>query len=78
MVNITIEYCAVCNYTDRAIDAMTEVVKNHEFKTGSIVLVPSDNGKFEVTVGNQLIFSKLQTGRNAEEGEIARIVGDVL
>ncbi len=57
---------------------MAEVLKNHEFKIGSIVLIPSDSGKSEVTVGDQLIYSKLQTGRHAEEGKIARLVRDVL
>ena len=57
---------------------MAEVLKDYEFKIGSVMMIPSDSGKFEVTVGNQLVYSKLQTGRHAEEGEIARLVGDVL
>lgn len=57
---------------------MAEVLRNYEFKIGNIVIIPSDSGKFEVTVGEQLIYSKLQIGRHAEEGEIARLVGDVL
>ena len=57
---------------------MAEVLRNYEFKIGNIVIIPSDSGKFEVKVGEQLIYSKLQIGRHAEEGEIARLVGDVL
>jgi len=33
-------------------------------------LVPSDGGRFEVTVNDQLLFSKLQTGKRAEVSEI--------
>jgi selenoprotein W-related protein len=33
--------------------------------------VPSDGGRFEVTVNDQLIYSKLQIHRHAEPGEVA-------
>jgi selenoprotein W-related protein len=35
-----------------------------------ITLVPSDGGKFEVTVNNSLVYSKLQTGRHTEPSEV--------
>jgi selenoprotein W-related protein len=41
-----------------------------------LVLVPSHGGRFEVTVDGQLIFSKHETHRHAEPGEIVRLVGD--
>jgi selenoprotein W-related protein len=39
-----------------------------------IDLVPSSKGRFEVTLDDELIFSKAGLGRHAEPGEIARIV----
>ena len=39
-----------------------------------LVLVPSDNGCFEVTKGDTLVFSKLESGRFPEDGEIAAIL----
>jgi len=36
--------------------------------------VPSDGGRFEVFVGNQQIYSKLDTGRFPEEREIIAAV----
>jgi selenoprotein W-related protein len=41
-----------------------------------LVLVPSHGGRFEVTVDGQRIFSKHETHRHAEPGEIVRLVGD--
>jgi selenoprotein W-related protein len=41
-----------------------------------LVLVPSHGGRFEVTVDGQLIFSKQETHRHAEPGEVVRLVGD--
>ena len=33
-------------------------------------LVPSDRGKFEVSLNGELIFSKLQEGRFPDDGEV--------
>jgi selenoprotein W-related protein len=35
---------------------------------------PSDGGKFEVEVNGILLYSKLQTGRHAEAGEVVGLV----
>ena len=40
--------------------------------------MPSANGRFEVTLDGELIFSKASLGRHAEPGEIAGIVRDRL
>lgn len=37
-------------------------------------LIPATNGKFEVTVNGELVFSKLELGRHAEEGEVKAII----
>ena len=57
---------------------MAEVLKEHEYKVGSVKLIPSDGGTFEVKVDDKLVYSKLQTGRHAEPGEVARLVGSEL
>lgn len=49
---------------------MAELLKNYEPDIESITLVPSDGGRFEVTVSGNLIYSKLKTGRHAEPGEV--------
>lgn len=57
---------------------MAELVQTYEDRIQSISLVPSDEGRFEVTVGGKLIYSKLGTGRHAEPGEIARLLSKSL
>jgi len=52
----------------------TELLKNFEFDIGNLVLVPSDGGRFEISVGDKLVYSKLQTRRHAEPGEVLGLV----
>lgn len=39
-----------------------------------MTLVPSDGGKFEVSVNGDLLYSKLKTRRHAEPGEVPALV----
>lgn len=57
---------------------MGELLKEFEPQIESITVIPSDGGRFEVTVNDQLIFSKLQTHRHAEPGEIVGLVRKML
>ena len=57
---------------------MASLLKSYERRIQSIALIPSDSGKFEVKVGEQLVYSKLQTGRHVEEQELVEIVGKAL
>jgi len=40
----------------------------------SITLIPSDGGRFEVTVNGDLVYSKLSTYRHANPGEVEAMV----
>jgi selenoprotein W-related protein len=44
----------------------------NEFKQdiSQFVVVPSDGGRFEVTIDGKVVFSKLEEGRFPEEDEI--------
>jgi selenoprotein W-related protein len=53
-------------------------MREFEFKIESFSLVPSDGGRFEVTVNGDLIYSKLQTNRHAEPGEVAGLLHKVI
>ena len=48
------------------------------FKQGidELTLLPSDGGRFEVKVNDQLIYSKLQTGQFPGNGDIEQAVRD--
>jgi selenoprotein W-related protein len=47
-----------------------------DFEPGikEIKLIPSSGGAFEVTVNGTLIYSKKQSGRHAEAGEVKVLV----
>ena len=50
---------------------MTEEILNEKkMDISRCVIVPSDGGRFEVTVDGELVFSKLQEGRFPERDEI--------
>jgi selenoprotein W-related protein len=53
---------------------MAELLSDFEPEIGSITLVPSDGGRFEITVNKRLIYSKLQTHRHVEPGEVVGLV----
>ena len=57
---------------------MAELLNAYEIKIGSIKLIPADGGKFEVIVDDKLVYSKLATGRHVEQGELTKLVGNVL
>jgi len=50
----------------------------HEIRLGSLELVPSSGGRFEVSVDGQLVFSKASLGRHAEPGEVLGLVEKAL
>jgi selenoprotein W-related protein len=55
---------------------MAELLKEFEFRIKSIGLIPSDGGRFEVTVDGALVYSKLKTGRHTNPGEVAGLIRD--
>ena len=54
-----------------------ELLKNYEHLIEALTLVPSDGGRFEVTVNEQLLYSKLNLHRHAEPGEVLGLVRDL-
>ena len=40
----------------------------------TLTLIPSSGGRFEVTAGDKLIYSKKAMGRHAQPGEIAQLL----
>jgi selenoprotein W-related protein len=51
-----------------------ELLNNYEHVIESVALMPSDGGRFEVSVNGQLVFSKLELRRHAEAGEIVNLI----
>lgn len=53
---------------------MDELLKNYEHLIESVTLIPSDEGRFEVSVNGELVYSKLKTKRHAEAGEVVNLI----
>jgi selenoprotein W-related protein len=51
-----------------------DLLKNFEPEIESLTLIPSEGGRYEVTVNDKLVYSKLQTGRHANPGEVIGLV----
>jgi len=56
----------------------SELLKEFEYDIENLRLVPSDGGRFEVKVDEVLIYSKLQTHRHAEPGEVLGLVRKII
>lgn len=55
-----------------------ELLKDYEHVIEGVTLVPSDGGKFEVSVNGQVLYSKLQTKRHAEAGEVLGLISKMV
>lgn len=55
-----------------------EITKQFEAQLESVTVIPSDGGRFEVTVDGELVFSKKNLGRHAEPGEVVGIVAGLI
>jgi selenoprotein W-related protein len=53
---------------------VAELLNEFEPDIESITLVPSDGGRFEFSINGKLLYSKLETHRHVEPGEIAGLV----
>jgi selenoprotein W-related protein len=56
------------------VSLMDELLKNYEHVIESVALIPSDEGRFEVVVNGQLVFSKSKLKRHAEADEIINLI----
>ena len=55
-----------------------DLLKEFEHVIESMTIIPSDGGRFEVSVNGSLIYSKLQTKRHAEPGEVVKLVSKMV
>ena len=53
---------------------MVDLLSTFEPDIESLTLIPSVGGRFEVKVNGRLLYSKLQTGRHADKGEVVELV----
>ena len=60
----------------QAVGLTDELLKRWAPILGSVELVASSKGRFEVTLDGELIYSKAALGRHAKPGEIVALVQD--
>ena len=52
----------------------TDLLKELEPYVSSWELIPSGGGRFEVVVGDELVYSKLETGRHTDSDELRPLI----
>lgn len=57
---------------------MADLLEQFEAEIEKMTLVPSSGGSFEISVNGDLIYSKMETRRHAEPGEVVGLVRKVL
>jgi len=60
------------------VSLVNDLLKDFESQIESVTLRPSSGGRFEVSVNGELIYSKLQTGRHPERGEVIGLVQNLI
>jgi len=55
-----------------------DLVREFEGEIQSLEIRPSDGGRFEVRVNDELVFSKKQLGRHAEAGEVTSLIKKII
>jgi len=70
IVIVSIEYCVPCDYSEHALAAARELVKNYQHVIDKLSFEMGSKGVFEVKVNNEVIFSKKALERHPKPGEV--------
>jgi len=55
------------------VSTVEDLLRNHQQVIEDVRLIPGGNGVFDVTVDDELIYSKHETGRHINSGEIIEL-----
>lgn len=75
---IEITYCTQCRWLLRAAWLAQELLTTFEQDLYSVALKPGTGGVFEITLDQQLIFSRKEAGRFPEAKEVKQLVRDLI
>ena len=67
---LRIEYCADWSYEQDAAGLAVKLLEYYKHDIEQLELVPSSGSRFEISVDNAQVFSKLETDRFPEYGEV--------
>lgn len=75
--NVDITYCRLCNWCLRASWMAQELLSTFAEEIGSVTLTPdASGGVFEVRINGDLVWSRKETGRFPDIGELKRLTRD--
>lgn len=75
---IKIEYCTGWGYLARAVALTRNILTEHTNKITDLSLVPSHDGVLEISVNDELVFSKKELNRYPEKREVEALVTEKL
>ena len=73
---VEITYCTQCRWLLRAAWLAQELLTTFEQDLTSVALKPGTGGVFEITLNQQLVFSRKQAGRFPEAKEVKQLIRD--
>ena len=73
---VEITYCRQCRWLLRASWIAEELLTTFDLEIEEMALVPGTGGIFEVRVGDELIWSRKETGRFPDLKELKQLVRD--
>lgn len=71
---VKVEYCTSWGYIARAVALTRNVLREHEDKVAEFTLVPSHGGVFEISLNDELLFSKKELDRYPEKDEVEDMI----
>ncbi|MCD6577808.1 MAG: Rdx family protein [Anaerolineaceae bacterium] len=72
---VTIEYCVPCHFEKQAIQLADEIKDQFNDRVSQVILKPTQSiGHFEISFGEEVLFSKKNTGRLPHPGEIIQLL----
>jgi selenoprotein W-related protein len=72
---VTIEYCVPCHFEKQAVQLAKEIEDQFSGRISQVILEPIQSiGSFEVSLGKELIFSKMISGHLPHPGEIVQLI----
>jgi selenoprotein W-related protein len=76
--HVSIEYCVPCDYSAHAFRVTKELLGNYQHVIDRLELITGSNGAFEVLVDGEPLFSKKETQRHPEPGEVLQLFKEIV
>jgi len=72
---VTIEYCVPCHFEKQAVQLAEEIENQFSKRITQVVLEPTQSiGCFEISLSEELVFSKRNSGRLPHPGEVGQLI----